>query len=290
MRATGASRATAYRDLALLRYSGYELHVETLNGRARYTVSASALATEPMTARESAAIALARRALSAIEGSWIVRELDAVLERARTVPSTETRVELPLAPLTHHPEIMRALHDALASQRKLRMRYRGASDAVAKDRVVHPVALQVVDQQAYLIAWDELRKDQRKFKVARISRAKLLRDKAVPREREGQRDPRAKAVKVWSSDPVDVRIRIGKQVARFIVEWPLTSNQAVEPAPRGAIDVCARVYGLEETLRWVLRWGKQAQVIEPNELRRRVREELMGALGGYREDESSRAS
>ncbi|MEY4513636.1 MAG: hypothetical protein RLZZ450_5758, partial [Pseudomonadota bacterium] len=85
IRATGASRATAYRDLSLLRDSGYEVRVDTVNGEARYVVTASALATEPMTAKERAAIALARRALSSIEGSWVVRELDAVLERSRTV-------------------------------------------------------------------------------------------------------------------------------------------------------------------------------------------------------------
>jgi predicted DNA-binding transcriptional regulator YafY len=88
-------------------------------------------------------------------------------------------------------------------------------------------------------------------------------------------------VKVWSTDPVDVRIRIAKPVARFVPEWPLTPTQQLEPGPRGAIDVCARVYGLRETLRWVLRWGQGAEVRAPQELRELVRIELAAALEGY---------
>jgi hypothetical protein len=42
-RATRRSRATTYRDLDLLRESGYALRVETLNGEARYSIAASAL-------------------------------------------------------------------------------------------------------------------------------------------------------------------------------------------------------------------------------------------------------
>lgn len=288
MRATGASRPTAYRDFALLRDSGYELRVDTVNGEARYTLIASALATEPMTAKERAAIALARRALSAIEGSWIVRELDAVLDRAHAVVPQDPRVQLALAPLSYHPDIVRLLHAGLTSGRKLRIRYRGVNDTTAKDRTLHPIHLQVVDQHAYLIAWDERRRARRTFKVARISRVKILRDKAQLHSGDDG-DHKAKAVKVWSSDPFDVRVRIDEQVVRFVTEWPLASNQSVEPAAHGSTDVCARVYGLEETLRWVLRWGKHAHVIGPAELRRRVRDELRGALGRYVDDELSRA-
>jgi predicted DNA-binding transcriptional regulator YafY len=144
------------------------------------------------------------------------------------------------------------------------------------------VELQVVDQHPYLIAWDELRRDMRTFKLARVSAAKLLRDRAKPGRARVAPRPEARSVKVWSSDPVDVRIRIDRTVARFVPEWPLTSTQVVEAAPRGALDVCTRVYGLRETLHWVLRWGSGAEVRAPEALRELVRQELAGALMGYR--------
>jgi predicted DNA-binding transcriptional regulator YafY len=267
--------------LDLLRESGYALQVETLNGEARYSISASALTVDPMTPRERAAIALARRALSSIEGSWIVRELDTVLSRAHAVRDDKAGVRLALAPLAYDPEVLRVLHQGVTAGRKLRIRYRGAKDKSPRDRVVHPVELHVVDQQPYLVACDEGRRDLRVFKLARVSRAKLLRDKSAPGPQSPGDVAGAKAVKVWSSDPVEVRIRIARPVARFVTEWPLTANQQVEKAPQGAVDVCARVYGLQETLRWVLRWGRGAEVRAPKALRDLVRAELSEALQGY---------
>jgi predicted DNA-binding transcriptional regulator YafY len=281
MRATNSSRATAYRDLELLRQSGYILEVETVNGEARYSVAASALAVREMTPRERAAIALARRALSSIEGTWLVRELDAVLSRAHAVATQDGGVQLALSHPRYDPEIMRVLHQGVTARRKLRIRYRGADDEVPRERVVHPVEIHVVDQQPYLIAWDELRCDLRTFKLARVSATKLLRDKAAPKLPTRAARSDVKAVKVWSTEPIDVRIRIAKPVARFVTEWPLTPTQELETAPRGAVDVCARVYGLSETLRWVLRWGKGAEVRAPEALRELVREELAAALAGY---------
>jgi predicted DNA-binding transcriptional regulator YafY len=281
VRATNSSRATAYRDLELLRQSGYTLEVETVNGEARYSVAASALAVRAMTPRERAAIALARRALSSIEGTWLVRELDAVLSRAHAVAAQDSGVQLALSTPRYDPEILRVLHQGVTARRKLRIRYRGADDEAPRERVVHPVEIHVVDQQPYLIAWDELRRDLRTFKLSRVSVAKLLRDKAAPEQPTRAARSEAKAVKVWSTDPIDVRIRIAKPVARFVTEWPLTPTQQLEPAPRGAVDVCARVYGLSETLRWVLRWGKGAEVRAPEALRELVREELAAALAGY---------
>jgi len=38
--------------------------------------------------------------------------------------------------------------------------------------------------------------------------------------------------------------------------------------------VRARVAGLEEVTRWVLRWGKDAEVLEPPALRERLRAEV----------------
>src|SRR4051812_38635928 len=80
MKATGTSKATAYRDLELVRESGYTLETATLNGEARYTLLASDFAREAMTAREHAALLLARRALSGVEGTWLARELDTILK------------------------------------------------------------------------------------------------------------------------------------------------------------------------------------------------------------------
>jgi predicted DNA-binding transcriptional regulator YafY len=288
--ATGASRATLYRDLELLKETGYELDTQTVNGEARYRIAGSEFAQRALSPREHATAALARRALSSLAGTTPVQELERLLQRARSQPMESLRIVIAGPTTRAHPDILEVIADATASQRVLSIRYRGANDNQPRQRRVHPIKLQVVDSTPYLIAWDEGAKSTRTFKPARISVAKKLRDKCrIPAHALTPADSSARSVKIWSSTPIEVRIRIAKGAARYVAEWPLTAEQALEPGPRGTLDVCARVYGLEETLRWTLRWGSNAEAIEPAELRERVARELSQALAPYRSLAARRA-
>jgi predicted DNA-binding transcriptional regulator YafY len=214
-----------------------------------------------------------------------VQELERLLARSRSEPQENLRIDVRAPASRAHPDHVQVISDALAAQRVLRLHYRGAKDQAPKARRVHPVQIQVVDGAPYLIAWDEQAKALRKFKVARVTLAKKLREKCrVPSSALGAKDSRARSVKVWSDHPVDVRIRIAKAAARYVHEWPLVPEQTIEDASGGAVDVCARVYGIDEALRWVLRWGASAEVIEPRELRERVVGELSTALASYRRE------
>lgn len=289
--ATGASRATLYRDFDLLKDAGYTLRIDTVNGEARYQLDGSHLAQRTLSPREHATAALARRALLPLAGTVPVQELDRLLRRARGLPIEALRIDIAAPASSAHPDILHAVQDATTEQRVLSIRYRGANDAHPKPRRVHPIQLQVVDGAPYLIAWDEGARGVRTFKTIRISVAKKLRDTCrIPEHATTPADPTARSVKVWSGAPIDVRIRIAPPAARYASEWPLTSDQTLEPAPRGALDVCARVYGLEETLRWTLRWGQNAEALEPAELRTRATTELRTALASYERPSRERPS
>jgi predicted DNA-binding transcriptional regulator YafY len=76
-----------------------------------------------------------------------------------------------------------------------------------------------------------------------------------------------------SADVHDVAVRIFPPQARVAHEYPLTSTQHIEP-DGDAVIVHAKVSGLEEVTRWVLRWGGDAQVLAPQALQDRLRTEL----------------
>lgn len=275
------SRATLYRDIKLLAESGYELQIQTVNGEAHYRLHASGLSLTPMTATERAAIALARRGLSALEGSSAARELDTLLGRGAGDSAPDGAIRLVVATQSYDPEIVRVIDSAISKRRKLEIEYHGSKDKHPRSRTVNPVELRVVNQHGYLIAWDDERRDQRIFKFARITRARMLREKASAPTTQGSTEASATAVKIWSSEPIDVSIRIHREGARYVREWPLTPDQLVDVTQSGAVNVRARVYGLQETLRWTLRWGQHAEVLSPNELRDLVTNELRAALARY---------
>jgi len=73
----------------------------------------------------------------------------------------------------------------------------------------------------------------------------------------------------------DVRIVFRGYAARVISERRWHPSQEIGPIPgeEGAIELRLRLRGLEEVARWILSWGRWAEVVEPEELRRRVQEE-----------------
>lgn len=72
-----------------------------------------------------------------------------------------------------------------------------------------------------------------------------------------------------------VRIELKGYAARIVQERRWHPSQQVIPlnATASRIEVRFEVGRLEELVRWALSWGSQAKVIEPEELKQRVRDE-----------------
>src|SRR5687768_15639250 len=75
-----SSRATVYRDLALLQEASCPIQSEILNGEVRYRLSDATLPPLQINAKQLAALFVARVALAALEGTSLVRELDALFK------------------------------------------------------------------------------------------------------------------------------------------------------------------------------------------------------------------
>lgn len=271
------SRATVYRDLEFLEAAGAALEVDKVNGEARYRLQAppAQLVGSPMRA---VALDLALASLAPLRGTKLYGELGSLrkeLRAASASPKIAVR-ELPASP--GEGSLVATLERAIEQGRELSIAYRGARDAEAHQRRVWPLELELAKGQLYLLAHDPGRADARTFKVARIERAALGpafdRAKLAP-------VPHAPSVVVWRAAAVAVVVRLAPEVARFAQEYPLRADQRLEPQPDGSVHVHAEVAGAEETMRWVLSWGRHAQVLAPVSLRAKLRDELVAALSTY---------
>lgn len=92
------------------------------------------------------------------------------------------------APVYETEDDRRALHlqvrKACEDQRKLRISYRDAEGA-ATERVIHPFALLRWERVWTLIAWCELRRDERHFRLDRIAELTALDDRFTGRSADG---------------------------------------------------------------------------------------------------------
>jgi predicted DNA-binding transcriptional regulator YafY len=81
--------------------------------------------------------------------------------------------------------------------------------------------------------------------------------------------------------PERVRLHFTPEAARFVRERTWHSSQQLEERKDGSVVLTLRVNHLLEVKRWVLSYGAACQVLEPEELRRQVREELQPTLQQY---------
>lgn len=276
----GTSRATLYRDLRTLDEAGFPIVTETTNGEVRYRLIGEPMPAVQPTARQALALRLARSMLAPLEGTKILRELDALLPRARRGDERSPKVAIPASRAPFEPSIVAALEKAMSGGQRLAFTY-AASQGAPASRRVDPLTLKVVDGQLYLDAFDVEKTAVRTFKAARISAIRVLDEKAERHEERDEELAFAHAAKLWDGPLVDVAVRISPRAARFASEWPLVPSQALEDQADGAVIVRARVSGIVETMRWVLRWGKDATVLGPDSLRDLVLAELLGSIAAY---------
>ena len=65
------------------------------------------------------------------------------------------------------------------------------------------------------------------------------------------------------------------------LSWSDRATTKIEPQKDGSIIFSAEVAGTDEVRHWVLSWGKSAEVISPEFLRREIAQELSDCLGKY---------
>jgi predicted DNA-binding transcriptional regulator YafY len=81
---------------------------------------------------------------------------------------------------------------------------------------------------------------------------------------------------------VTVVARFSPEVASRVAETTWHPTQQIDRGADGSLTWTARVAGIQEIRSWVLGWGGEVEVLEPAELRERVRFELETALARYR--------
>lgn len=144
--------------------------------------------------------------------------------------------------------------------------------------VVRPLSLMVYRQQLYLVAMKGKERPH-PFRVARILSARL----GAPFTYPADYDPEAVyrdsfGVFVPSEAPVGVRIRLSGEWRTFVKSHRWHPSQSVE---EDGVTVRLTVCLCEELEQWVLSFGEDAEVLEPELLRAKIAARLRAAASRY---------
>lgn len=178
--------------------------------------------------------------------------------------------------------IYRLLMQALEERRTVWVRYYTVSRDQVSERYLDPYHVRYHQGAWYLIAYCHTRAEVRIFALDRIRELKVMEERFEPvndfslEEYLGLSMGIERGYGVW-----EVAIKFTPFQARWIRERKWHASQEMEELDDGSLILKLKVAGLNEVKRWVLSFGKEAEVLAPPELREEIAAELAAMVALY---------
>lgn len=164
------------------------------------------------------------------------------------------------------------LTQAVIESCRLRIEYTKISGETST-RVIEPLGMICKRNVWYLVAREPQNGEYRTFRVDQISDVCIRTgDKFKYPEDFSLHEYYGESWGVFRNDEVQkVRLKFSPDVARRVTNLRYHESQRVEAEePDGSVILSFTVCGLIELTTWVLQWGKEVEVLEPENLRERV--------------------
>jgi predicted DNA-binding transcriptional regulator YafY len=279
---------TVYRDLEALEVAGFPVYTEKKSGTNYWYIldAAKQHIPVPFSQPELIALYLSRHLLQAGMDSVYADALDSLFRKVKTtlaprygayLEQIEESLALAPRPAKSTPPsdpLFEKISDAIVSRHKLEIHYFTMSRRRRSRRLVAPYKLLFSEETFYLIAFCDQRQAVRTFALDRIEDCTNTQIAFDPPDGDELAEMIETSFGVFQGTPSRVKIHFNPSVAGYIEEKVWHHSQATERQPDGGLLFTAVVAGLEEIKHWVLRWGAEAEVIEPADLRRAVAEEV----------------
>jgi len=291
------STKTVQRDIAYLRdQMGYPIeYAESCHG---YCLTGEITGMPAMSVSEGEVLSLlvAQQALAQYAGTPFERPLRTALGKlagamqdAVTVEPAALAAALSFRPAGAtgaaqpvKPEIFAQVTRALLDQKRLTFTYRKLQAPRPEKRTVRPYHLACIDHQWYLFAHDEKRRQMRTFVLGRIQKVEALGEPFERPKDFSLADQLLGSFGVFKGEG-DFRVRIAFDsfASRLVAERTWHPTQEITERPDGTCELALRLASLEEIERWVLSWGRHAEVLAPAQLKSRVKNALREMSGKY---------
>lgn len=288
-RELSVSEKTIRRDLERLQYSGIPLRrTEEAYGRISWKMDRPDGA-PPMsfTFDEAAALHLARRFMEPLAGTYLWQAAQRAFQKLRSLLGSDTlrylekfsaffhQTQVGAVDYSQQAELVDSLMIGAEERRIVRIRYQSLKATEPVSYEVHPYGLSYHRGALYLVGMAPHHKQIRHWKVRRIAAAELSdRTFRMPPDFDIHQHF-AKSFGIFHGDgDVVVRVRFAATVARYVSEAQWHESQKLTRQRDGGLIAEFHLDGFEEIKRWILSFGRFAQVLEPAPLRHEIAEEL----------------
>ncbi|MEK6776066.1 MAG: YafY family protein [bacterium] len=175
---------------------------------------------------------------------------------------------------TMSQELLRQLTAAVISHTTTEIHYHSLNREKPEVRKVDPYKIWYQSGGLYLIGYCHLRKEIRMFAVDRIKFLNVTREGFFVPENFDFDEYIKDAFNVIVDEPVTVKIRFDKSMARYIEERIWHPSQKIARQKGGGITMTLTVGGTLEIRNWAMSFGSHATVLEPDGLRQEIQSDI----------------
>lgn len=182
------------------------------------------------------------------------------------------------------PHALSNLIESIAQRRQVFLSYKGVNDEAPKQRTIEPAGLFHEMNFWYVYAYCHTRKDYRQFRADRIVHLQLL-EKPFEREHPPLGEFMDRRAQANSDLPkVTARIRVENRLAAHM-KWDRRYWGFVSEHDCGSYtEMVFETRDFHEGFpRWLLMYGDGVAVLEPDSLRKRVKELIEAAASNFRD-------
>lgn len=225
-----------------------------------------------LSGREIAAILAGLQYLKAVPGLALSAEIDLLIQKlAGTTSENPPLIGVQAAA----PASLQMIRDAISTGQSLSFEYRKSPDEVT-NRHVQPYYLESVDEVWYLLGWCADRREERLFRISRMSKI-VMKPGIEAAPMSHQTRPVSTSLYAPAADALTARVRVGEQ-------W-LSRIRLFEPSYRDSSDSSAVVdieLAVPARAAWVVAASAgNAEVLEPHSAREAVAAWAARALSQY---------
>jgi predicted DNA-binding transcriptional regulator YafY len=293
-----ANPRTIYRDLDALQEAGFPIYTERVDGKNLWSLldTMKHQIPIPFNLMELMALYFSRDMMKVFKDTVFYDNLESLFNKIKaTLPKesltylgkTEQILQMGIKPYKDYGrfrEIINRVSEAAIQKKSIEIVYYTMSRKKESRRKVDPYRIWFFNGTFYLIGFCHFRKEVRIFALDRIKMLHQTKDSFEILQDFDLDEFLGASFGVYVGTPVKVRILFSAEVAGFIREKVWHESQKLEPREDGSLIFEATVAGAEEIKQWVLGWGSQAQVIEPEKLKNEIYSEAIATLNLYRED------
>lgn len=276
------SLRTIYRDIRTLEASGVPIYSEA--GVGYSLVDGYRLPPVMFTQEEAGSFVAAEKLMQKFTDKNLGNHFQSAMFKIKSVlrgsqkdwvESIESKIRVsPAQDLFNHkiPDVLEILFQSIAEKKQIELLYQSIEAENPSKRILEPVGMFHENNFWYILGYCHLRKDYRQFRVDRIQEIKLMMNSF---ELE-HKDLDFYLNKEKQSEKVTIRILIDKQVVRYLSSDKKYYGFVSEKQIGKKVEMTFEANYLENGFaRWFLMFGDYAEILEPEDLKLKIREHLV---------------